>query len=131
MEIPANIRLLSDQEFIDEILRPRKKAIILFQASWCGPCRRFLPIFSRFITEMEARYTKGEMSKLEFPLMAMVDTDEFDRLIYRFGLRAVPETLFMVGKHIPFRKRGVLSLEEMLSHYETHLRHAVPVERKP
>ncbi|MFI7588296.1 thioredoxin [Spongisporangium articulatum] len=84
-----------------------KDGIVLidFWAEWCGPCKRFAPIFER-VSEKHAD-----------AVFAKVDTEAEQELAAKYGVTAIP-TLVVYRDGIPvFAQPGALpepALEEIL-----------------
>jgi thioredoxin 1 len=67
-----------------------------FWAEWCGPCKRFAPVFE----QASERYTDITFAK--------VDTDDQRELSGRYGVRSIP-TLVIYRDGIPvFSQPGAL-----------------------
>lgn len=58
--------------------------IIDFSATWCGPCRKFAPIFH----ELKEEFSKD----INF---VTVDIDQYPELANKFGIEAVPTIVFL------------------------------------
>jgi thioredoxin 1 len=70
--------------------------LIDFWAEWCGPCKRFAPVFE----QASERYTDITFAK--------VDTDEQRELSARYGVTSIP-TLVIYRDGIPvFSQPGAL-----------------------
>lgn len=93
------------QETHDETV---KDGIVLidFWAAWCGPCRRFAPVFEK----LSAKHTDATFAK--------VDTEDQRELAGMYGITSIP-TLVIYRDGIPvFGQPGALpeaALEDILS----------------
>lgn len=102
MDIPVSsppIQHLTSASF-NQTLRSCKKAVIDFWAEWCGPCRRFAPVFE-------------ELSK-EFPDVSFCkcNTDENPDIAQEFFIFSIPTTLYIKdGKAVHFQS-GALTEEQ-------------------
>ena len=79
--------------------------MIDFWAEWCGPCRRFAPIFE----QASAKHTDVTFLK--------VDTEEQPELAGAFGIRSIPTLIVFRDKVLLFEQAGALpaqALDEIL-----------------
>ncbi|MCM1077022.1 MAG: thioredoxin domain-containing protein [Bacteroides sp.] len=68
-------------------ITPDKKlpVVIDFSATWCGPCRRFAPIY-----EAVAKQYKGKA------IFMSVDVDNSPNIARQFGARAIPQVSILL-----------------------------------
>lgn len=59
-------------------MKPAEVTVIDFNATWCGPCKFFAPIFHK----ASDKYTKVKFYS--------VDTDEYSQTASAFGITAIP-----------------------------------------
>lgn len=73
----------------DKLYRPGKKVkrltILDFNATWCGPCRQFAPIFHDA--------AKQYAGKVDF---VSIDTDVNPETARAFGIQAIPTVIFLM-----------------------------------
>lgn len=77
-----------------------------FWAEWCGPCKRFGPIFEE-ASEKHADVT-----------FAKVDTEEQQELAGAFGIRSIPTLMVFRDQVMLFEQAGALpaaALDEILA----------------
>ncbi len=76
--------------------------VIDFYASWCGPCKRLAPIMEEL-----AKQYKGKV------IIYKVDTDREPMLAQAFGIRSIPQILFVPMKGQPQMAQGLLPKETL------------------
>lgn len=85
------MQTLSDSNF-DSVLDGSPRAVVLFSASWCGPCKTFKPKFLKMA---------DEMSDVDF---FYCDVDEAQKITMDLAIQSVPTIItFKSGdthKHI-------------------------------
>jgi thioredoxin len=90
---------------IEEIISKNKMVVIDFWAPWCGPCKRFAPVF-------EAAATKH----LDV-VFAKVNTDEQQEIAGSFEIRSIPTLAIFKEQTLIYHEAGALpeeGLEEIL-----------------
>lgn len=70
--------------------------IIKFSATWCGPCRRYAPIFNEFIEETGIKSSN-------------VDIDEQHELASKYNVMSVPTTVFIKNGEVVSTQTGAMS----------------------
>lgn len=80
-------KIITEQNFEEEVLKAKKPVLVDFWATWCGPCRRQGPI----VEELgEEGYCVGK-----------VDVDEEMELARQFQVMSIPTLLiFKEGKEV-------------------------------
>ena len=82
--IPDGVQILKKGTTYDVNKAPGHLVVIDFNATWCGPCRRFSPIF-----EEAAEKYKGQVEFIS------VDIDQHQPLARNLGITSVPTLLFI------------------------------------
>ncbi len=90
-----------DEDKLDEIQNSEDTWVIDFWAEWCGPCKKFSPIFEE---------VSGEVEDVNF---GKVDMEEHQQLGQQMGVRALPTTLIVRGGDEVARNAGVMKKEEL------------------
>lgn len=70
--------------------------IIKFSATWCGPCKRYAPIFNEFIEETGIKSSN-------------VDIDEQHELASKYNVMSVPTTVFIKNGEVVSTQTGAMS----------------------
>ncbi|RFS81174.1 thioredoxin [Actinomadura spongiicola] len=83
-------------ENFDEVAQAEGIVLVDFWAEWCGPCKRFAPVFDR------------SASKHDDIVFAKVDTDAEPELSERFGIRSIPTLMAIRDGMIVFAEPGAL-----------------------
>ena len=82
----------------------KDKSIVIFSASWCGPCK----IQARIVDEINKKYP--ELGKNIYK----EDVDDSDELVANLGIQSIP-TLYFLGGGKMVVKNGVQSEEELIA----------------
>ncbi len=99
-------KVLTEQNFQQEVVQSGKPAMVDFWAVWCGPCRILEPI----VEDLARKY--GDRA-----LIGKVNVDENPMLAAQFGIRAIPTILFFKNGEVVDRVVGAVPqpiLEEKL-----------------
>lgn len=88
-------------DFDEQVLAADGPVVVYFTARWCGPCKRFKPIF----------FDRADEVDLPF---AIVDiTDESDPIWERFEIRSVPTVAVFEDGEIRERVSGFLDERDL------------------
>jgi thioredoxin 1 len=78
----AKVRILTDQNFDEEVLKSPLPVVIDFTATWCGPCKALAPIIDQLAEELDGKVK-----------VAKVDIDDCPLTAGKWGVRGVPTVL--------------------------------------
>jgi thioredoxin 1 len=81
---------------LQDVLATDKLVVIDFGAEWCGPCKMLLPIINELAEEFKDKAVIGK-----------VDIDENDDMAVRYGIRNIPQVLFIKNGELVDKLVGV------------------------
>lgn len=84
--------------------------VIDFNATWCGPCQQFAPIFEKGAEDYAGR--------IQF---VPVDVDQYQDLASAFGVESIPMVVYLDSEGTVDRKVGLMSKEEFYSMLDRNL----------
>ena len=73
------------------------KKVVKYSASWCAPCRAFVPTF-KDVSEME------EFSDITFESIMLDDGEDHDLDIAKFEIKSIPTTILLDENNEPIYK---------------------------
>ncbi|MCJ7696415.1 MAG: CDGSH iron-sulfur domain-containing protein [Anaerolineaceae bacterium] len=96
--------LIDNKGELEDILKNKKRAFVLFYASWCPFCRDFLPIYDRYFEKEPETFLR-------------VMIDEKEELMDKYSVEIVPTVIFFSNGKIKRRCDG----KECIGLSEKHL----------
>ncbi len=103
------VRYLTTQQFNEKVCDVTKNewkykgtmpCVIDFYASWCGPCKTLAPIMDELAKEYNGKV-----------IFYKVDTDREQLIAQAFGIRSIPQILFVPVNGQPQMAQGLLPKE--------------------
>ena len=94
-----------DQQTFAEAIQDNETVIVDFWADWCGPCKRFAPVFDK-VSETHPDVVFGK-----------VDTEDQRALAGGLGIQSIPTLMAFRGGYLVYREAGAMSgpqFEELL-----------------
>ena len=87
-----------------------KVVLVVFWASWCGPCRQLTPTIERLAEQYAGKVKVGKLN-----------TDDNQDVAIRYGINAIPQVLFFKGSDTPVHQEiGVLPETELVRLINQH-----------
>ena len=81
------------------------KKVIVFKASWCGPCKAYAPILEKAKPAIKSKGYELEI----------VDVDENYEMARNYGVGGVPFTIIEITDSVPVMMSGIQQEEVLLS----------------
>src|SRR5271169_3356057 len=98
----SDVIYVDDKNFELEVLQSDIPVLVDFSATWCGPCKRQLPILEK--------YASDNLGKVK---VCKLDIDDAPMITAKLGIRSVPTMmLFNTGTSLG-TKIGLTSLAEV------------------
>ena len=86
------VKIINNNEFINEVENKDGLVVVDFFATWCGPCKMLTPVLESIDNEMENIK------------VVKVDIDESRRLAMNYGIQSVPTIkIFKDGREVVTR----------------------------
>lgn len=95
---------VNDSSFEKEVLQTEMPVLVEFGASWCGPCKKQLPILNQ-LAEEYATVLK----------IVKVDVDDAAEQSKYYGIKSVPTLIFFSKGEEILTLNGLKSLKELQS----------------
>ena len=100
----ANIVILTDANFPQEVIKSTVPVLVDFWAEWCGPCKMIAPILDELASEYEGKVKIGK-----------VNIDDFQNLATQYGIRAIPTLLLFKDGQVADQIVGMRSKRDFKS----------------
>lgn len=95
-------KIITAENFENEVLKSEKTVLLDFWATWCGPCQMIAPIIHE-IAEENPQYVVGK-----------VNVDEQPQLASRFGIVSIPTLIVFKDGKVINQMVGVRPKEQIL-----------------
>lgn len=89
-----------------ELSKKQEVIVMDFGAPWCGPCRRFNPIFDAWTKKYSSDNVK----------FVKVDADTHKDLVQKYGVSALPTVIIEVDGKVVARFEGIPKEEQIVAH---------------
>ena len=97
------VKILTDQNFEEEVLNSEKKCLVDFYADWCGPCKMMAPVIEGIADELGDAINVGK-----------VNSDENMELVEKYGIMSIPTIMIFENGTVKKSFVGVTSKSEIL-----------------
>lgn len=98
----SDVVFVDDSNFEAEVLNSTVPVLVDFSATWCGPCKRQLPIIEKFAADYN-----GSLK------VCKIDIDDAPIATAKLGIRSVPTLILFNAGGIIASKVGLTSLAEI------------------
>ncbi|MCZ7534741.1 MAG: thioredoxin [Acidimicrobiia bacterium] len=95
----ATVTLTKDN--FEEVVAGSEIALVDFWAEWCGPCKKFGPIFED---------VSGQHDDIAF---GKIDTEDQQELARSFGIMSIPTLMIFRDQIVVFSQPGMLPAEAL------------------
>ncbi len=95
----ATVTLTKDN--FEEVVSGSEIALVDFWAEWCGPCKKFGPIF------------EGVAEQHDDIVFGKIDTEDQQELARSFGIMSIPTLMIFRDQIVVFSQPGMLPAEAL------------------
>jgi thioredoxin 1 len=106
----ADVVMLQDATFDQEVLKSDVPVLVDFWATWCGPCKAIAPS-----VEEVAKEYKGRVK------VAKLDVDEAQATAGQYGIRSIPTLLVFKGGRVVDTVVGAVPKSKLVDTLNKHL----------
>lgn len=106
----ANVIILTDENFEQEVVKSNIPVLVDFWAPWCGPCQRIAPLLDEIATEYAGKTKVGK-----------VNVDENPRTATEFRVQSIPMLYVFKGGQPVERLIGAVPKTNITSAIDKHL----------
>ncbi len=98
------VKVITSENFEQEVLKAEKTVLVDFWAEWCGPCRMLSPVVDQVAEELGDQITVGK-----------VNVDEQPDLAQKFGIMSIPTLLVFKNGSVVQTSVGVRPKQEIIN----------------
>ena len=104
------IKVFTDVNFEEEVLKSDRPVLVDFWAEWCAPCRMMAPAVDAVAQEYAERAKVGK-----------VNVDENQSVTSRYNIRGIPTLLLFNRGQVQEQIKGATSKDAIVKMLEKHL----------
>jgi thioredoxin 1 len=108
----GKINVVTDEDFIAEVLEADSPVLVDFWAPWCGPCKHMGPVFAQLAPEFEG--------KVKF---AKLDVDENPGVAGALNIGSIPTFMLIRGRTVYAEQAGALHPDHLRAWINAGLEH--------
>jgi thioredoxin 1 len=105
-----NIKVFTDLNFEQEVLKSDKPVLVDFWAEWCAPCRMLEAAVDAVAQEYAERATVGK-----------VNVDENQSITSRYNVRGIPTLLLFKSGQVQEQMVGATSKDAIVKMLQKHV----------
>ena len=105
-----NVKVLTDSNFDETVLKSAQPVLVDFWAEWCAPCRRLGPTVDALAADFDGRASIGKVNVDENPTVTM-----------RYSIRGIPTLLLFKNGELVDQIVGLAEKEHLTRLIEQHL----------
>ena len=98
------VKVITSENFEQEVLKAEKTVLVDFWAEWCGPCRMLSPVVDQVAEEMGDQIIVGK-----------VNVDEQPALAQKFNIMSIPTLLVFKNGSVVQTSVGVRPKQEIVN----------------
>ena len=100
----STVKVITDAQFVEEVLESELPVLVDFWAPWCGPCRSVLPVLDQLAPEMEGKLR-----------IVKINVDEESEAAQAYGVLSVPTLILIKDKKELVRMIGAKTKEQLVA----------------